>query len=750
MSKQHNFIKSRTKASVKILSAVTVLAMLCSCGRESSKATKVYILPDDMEIIQSGQVAENSNYIMNWDDSYKSVTITEKSSGCRWSTIPYDTETESVDGYAKVNIHSPITISYIEDQSNDMKSMGAYQGAINKSTVSCKTIENGVRVTFYYDALGITVPVEYFLEDDGFSARIPIEDIEENGNKVYSISLLPFFAAVKNNPNSYLFVPSGSGALIYTDSQTKQAGTYSESVYGDDAVTSVTSCISDNYGAKLPVYGVRDALNQKGIFAVITSGAESAKIEAQAASIDIGYSSVYATLLLRGSDYVTVTDISGIGENVANYSENVVDIDYFTVKYFLISEASKSDYNGMAEIYRFYLSNNNMLKSSEQTSDYYLNILGGMRVKNMFLGIPYHTTYSATSLEQALEITKEAIAESGNIPIIKLQGYGDYGVDVGKIAGGYKISSKFGSKKDLNSLLNFAKENSVELFIDFDVLRYSRSSSGCSNSDAASTVNLTGGTSGYCDVSSNIIRKDYSEFGFIKRSALSSIVNKLVEKASKLSIDGISLSTLSSVAYSDYSDGEYTVKSHMARDVSEIIDNVNNSGYKTAVAMANAYAAGKADCILGTPEKSSSYDIIDVEIPFYQMVFKGSVPLYSSEINISANSRRSFLQALKTGQGLGFSVCSEYEVDMMTLAHSAFAGSQWQDIKTNVISMIKEASPFLCSVRNEQVVSYNILTSTLTSTKFSNGCVIYVNLGQTPVNTPLGLVESMGFIYGKE
>lgn len=752
MRRFKRYINMRFSSASRVLSLLIVMLMLSGCGNEAAvKLTKKYSLPKTQAVLSSGEVAENPNYSMYWDDTYKSVTITEKSSGKKWSTIPYDTKKQEVGGYARVNLHSPITIWYIEENGNQIKSMGGFQGSINKETVSCEKTENGIRVTYYFDTLSISVPVEYVLEPDGFLARIPIKDIEENENLVYSISLLPFFVATENSKDSYLFVPSGSGALIYTDAESKSWGTYSESVYGDDAITTVYADVSSDYGIKLPIYGVKDSLNKKGCLAVITSGAESAKIEAQAADTEIGYSSSYATFLLRGYDYVTISDISGKGSNVEKYSDSIVDIDYFAVKYLLISDEKNTDYNGMAHIYRDYLIKNGQLKESQTESNYYFNILGGARVQEMFLGIPYNTTASATTLNVAYEIIKEAEEKCGKMPSVQLKGFGDYGLDIGKIAGGFDISSEFGSNKDLKKITEYVENGGAELYMDFDVLRFSSSSSGASTMfDAAATANFTSGMTGGYDAASNKMREDYPEVGFIKRSKLLSVVEKLTDKAHKLSIKGISLGSLSNIAYSDYSSNGYVVKTGMSKDAIKGFETVKNAGFKTASSMANLYVAGISNAIFGTPHSSSKYDILDIDIPFYQMVFKGYVPIYSSEINLSSNQRKYFLEALKTGQGLGFSVCGDYEMDFITGENSALAGSVWKDVKADIYSMVKESAEFLDDVQKESVVGYEILDKNFSRTEFSNGTVVYVNTSDTAKDTPFGQVEGNDFLYGKE
>ena len=65
------------------------------------------------------------------------------------------------------------------------------------------------------DSAGFMVPIEYSLTEDGFSARILTDLIEETSDeyKLQSIDLLEYFASVRTS-EGYFLVPDGSGAIV--------------------------------------------------------------------------------------------------------------------------------------------------------------------------------------------------------------------------------------------------------------------------------------------------------------------------------------------------------------------------------------------------------------------------------------------------------------------------------------------------------------------------------------------------------
>ena len=97
----------------------------------------------------------------------------------------------------------------------------------------------------------------------------------EGDNKVYSIALSPFFCSVSNgSSDGYLFVPSGSGALIKPHEWEADVGyTCSYPVYGEDGQLKNTnnSGITNSQPVRLPVYGAADG--NRGVRAIIEKGA---------------------------------------------------------------------------------------------------------------------------------------------------------------------------------------------------------------------------------------------------------------------------------------------------------------------------------------------------------------------------------------------------------------------------------------------------------------------------------------------
>lgn len=113
----------------KMLSvSIALLLVVLSLGGCSSKENNVlyYKSFSDMSV-ESGTVAENNAFSLDWDNDKKCVLLNDKISGKIWSSIPYDYYTmKDPEGVALVRMHSPIILKYSESNTLQTKIVYAY------------------------------------------------------------------------------------------------------------------------------------------------------------------------------------------------------------------------------------------------------------------------------------------------------------------------------------------------------------------------------------------------------------------------------------------------------------------------------------------------------------------------------------------------------------------------------------------------------------------------------------------------
>lgn len=686
-------------------------------------------------------VSENSKYILAYNSNKATVVLTDKSSGKEWSSMPTEAA-DGLNGRAAVTMGSPIYVEYLTAGSDMLNTAYASTSSINEGLFNAKLEKDSVTITYYLDEFEISVPVEYRLTSDGLVVSIDPKKIKEGKNTVFSISLMPFLCSAKNDTeNSYLFVPSGSGAIMKTDVRTEGVRTFSGEVFGLDKSRENKIRTSNTIGIKLPVFGAK--YGDYAIFAEITDGESQSFIEAQAGDEAIGYSSVYPRFYIRGYDYIeTKSNRSGITKQLKiadSLSENVA----FSVTYHPLN-GEKASYSGMAEYYRRHISH----KKSDD-SICILEAVGGIRTTRSFFGIPYSTELVLTEFDDLKNIIKSFSDDLSERDIqLVLSGFGKGLATGGQIASNFEISPKLGGVNAFKSLQNVVKDNVKNIYIDYDVVNFSKSSKGFSTGkDAAKSVS---GIRAYQYTISPFLgsSNENAEISYLLKTDL---LNKATGKLIGLIPNtGIGLSSLSNTAYSDYSNNTRYSRKTIKNKVSGIIEKISKIGVPTMGSSANSYAAENLDLIKDVPMWSDEYNCFDRSVPFYAMVYKGHTAISATALNASSNERLEFLKSLESGMALKYTVISDYDTECIKHYEYPYAEIVYKDDAELIKSQIAEAKDFLVAVLNTEIKQNTELANGVSVTEFSNGCRIIVNYNENPCDTEYGRVDGRRFIWERQ
>ncbi len=727
------------KRFISILLVLSVILSCAACSTEQPRKIGRYTSKIVVNSVDSSVVAENDNYAMRWDSEKACILIEDKNSGYVWSTIPNDFYNGTPAG-ARANtlLSSPIKISYVGSPNNTLKTVNG-SSVFEDGIITAKKVKNGIQVGYFFNSVEISIPVIYKLYDDHFTVTVDPKGILENANKVYQVEIAPFLTAIpqSKDKDNYLFVPSGSGALMYADERDGSERLYQEKVYGEDLSAFKDHINSNYYKTALPVFGVNRGENS--LFAIVEKGAASCEIKASAGDATIGYSNVCAAFCVRGQSTEVVKMAQYGSKRVNTYSDGLID-GQCTVAFYPLS-GKQSGYSGMAECYRNYLVNRYKINENTADSPLYLQILGGALTTESFVGIPYEKLEVATTVKEANDIVSDVIESTGIKPVVQLKGFGQSGVDVGKIGGGFKLSSNLGSWKEIEALNKLC-----EVYFDFDLLRFKKSGAGFSTiSNSAKAEN--GGTAYqyYYDVAAGNRVEEKGRYRLLSRNQISKALDKALKTVKNREISGISLSTISNMAYSDYKSPDYYAKGNLDAQASNLFTKAHSKN-KVMTSNANAYAAANSNHIISTPSNDSAFVTLDATVPFYRMVFKGIVSMSSEPINTSANPRTELLKAAETGCGLLYTVTGKHS-SKFRLSDSSLALSVYSDNKAKIETDCKELSEFLSKVSNTKIKKHTILSEGVNETVFENGVTVIVNYTDKKVKTDLGIVAPEGFVY---
>ena len=758
-------MKNITRKVCSFVCVILCLALLllgAGCGEKSAALLK-FNMPEKFDQYKTSCVAENDRYSLIWNAESERVILYDRIMDCEWSYVPYESLNSSYNEEGdEATIHprleSPITVNYYATSTLIDNETNASAQSINKGTYTMKPINNGVEITYYFEKFEFTVPVAFILREDGVDISVDPTRIEENSKYcISSIVIAPFFCSIANEnagkDGHYIFYPSGSGTLLYPTYTGDEGISTSESVFGEDLNIEKEEMLTPTETIRMPVFGV---VNQdKGVCAIIKSGAECAYLNTRIGQKLTGYSYVGAEFKIRGYQEAIQTLFSTSVVKTNIYADGFSP-DTLTVGFYPLYN-EEATYANMANIYRDYL--RDIGSFSESGSDdrlLNLKIVGGIETKKFNFGIPSTAMLTATTVNQAKDMVSEIKDLTGASMNVNLVGFGQSGNDIGVIAGNYKLNSAFGKKKDMQALAELCKTQGTNLYMNFDMVRFSSSGGGLSS--AFGKANSTTGsfsTKTYYSINFRTQNSDLRSYYLASRAKFGEIAEKIEKGADKLGLSGVSLDTLTSLVYSDYSDRAYYAGANFANQVTDVIDTFRENGYKVAGSDANYFAAANCDHVYDVPTSSSKYRNYSVDVPFYEMVFKGYVSMSGTSLNLATNKNTTLLKAVESGSGLQYTLVGSYDTQLITSGQNVFYGSLYWDeaiergVKTDIVETVAAYKDYFEQVKNAEIIDHKVINDDVRLTVFNNGVSVYVNYGDKDYAAAEGAVTAGGYLVVK-
>ncbi|MBR4762081.1 MAG: hypothetical protein IK086_05545 [Clostridia bacterium] len=722
-----------------LLVFVLATACLAGCGNDN---LQVYDVDAEILSVQSGVIAENDKLELSWSDELKCVMLKNKETGKVWSNIPYD-EIKKQNPFATLTIRTLDMQSY---QWDVITSKGAYEN----NRISCERIDNGVRVTYYYDDMKISVPVDYTLRADSLLLSIDGSKIIEGDEqyRVYYVSPAEYFCSVPQaETDAYILAPNGTGSIVNTTSLPdgkRKFDDFSRNV----AALSTTKPVDPSDESRFQVFGIKD--KQDALLGIGEDTAGTLGVHMLAGERTSNYSSIYPIYYFVDRDDVKGrAERSGDISQLSERTDSVVSVGFYPLS------GDDADYNGMAKRYRKYLTDSGYMKKDTSkvdfSSPYAVTLLGGVKTTESVAGVPVTSIKAMTTFASAQSIISDITAATGQKPVVRLSGYGKSGINTGEIAGGYGFASALGKDSDRKALEKYCRDNNISLYTQFELIRYAESGSGFSYSfDAAQTATLHAAEENGLIIplrqyDSNTVSR------LLARSKLSTAVDKLISFINEDSISGVNLTSLGTITYSDYSSGKkYAATTGMDGDSKEYITRIINSGHKVSGSQSTYFAAGLIDAVLDSPLESSGKYQVETDIPFYQMVFSGITPLYSASINDDSNPKRKIMLAAASGTGLGFAVIEQFDKSYMQDNVYSLYSCVYSKNKDYITETVKNYASVYSAVAGCAIDRYDMIDKNISKTTFENGVVIYANHSSAPVKSPVGDFEGYGFKMGRE
>lgn len=546
--------------------------------------------------------------------------------------------------------------------------------------------------------------LEYTLDELGMSVRCNAGNIrfDSSSYKLSNVVLLPFAGAANVNNDGYVFSPDGSGSLInFEDIRGTEFKTVG-SLYGQDyAFHTITGANKEIM--RLPVFGMVEIVKDQytteeevteidpetgeeitkiekvkhdlkiGYMSVIETGDSLAKITVENGGSKHMFSSVYTSFNPRPKDSYVINDGLSVNESNAMWtveSKRKYTGDY-RLRYFILTE--DISYSEMANKYRNYLIEKEAIKKLEKTEDdipLYIETLGALEVLRPILGVPVLKKIDLTSFESTIKMLKRFRdkADITNIKL-KLSGWANEGL-VPLVPNGVKVEKVLGGEEGFYSLIEYAKQNNITIYPDFDFVYAANEKAfdGFSfNNDLTKTIDERAAWKKAYDP----ITQSYQYVGLavITPNVMDKFYTNTYEEYKKFNVGAISAFTLGESLSSDFNQDDPLHREDSKTLVSKLLEKMQQDNGKIMVSGGNAYVLPYVSDILNLPLDDSRYKYSSASIPFMGMVLHGYKSYSGSAINLAGDYKYTLLKTIESGASPYFIIATDNTSELKDWNH---------------------------------------------------------------------------------
>ena len=658
--------------------------------------------------------------------------------GVEWYSNPVDRQTAPLPA-KKPMINSQIHVEFF-DVKNKVPPAGDfnnYGDSIRVGGMSYELLKDGsgVKFTFAFPTANVIIPVQYSIVDGAFQAEVVTNEIQRIGDNAYevvNIKLLPYFGAANDKTDGELLVPDGSGALIKFNNGKNHPGInfYNSQVYGRNITLDQTKAEPVREQVNLPIFGSKwegkYGNPDSAFLGVIISGDASANIVASTSGKQSSYNTIHATANMTEYTHKKVEGgvLAGNATNIMAISDNQMNKQNFAVRYYFLS-GEKASYVGMAEQYRTHLEAVNQLKKTALADKKYLvlDLVGAVSIEKYVFGIMQPVVTPLTTYNDVVTIVKELKAEGVNNLVINYIGALDGGLN-NMMFSSVKTESILGSDKDFRAMIDYLKQEGVLFFLESNPVDLYNTGHGYDN-NAHSAKTFYNGYAFQYNYVLDSEQKTKERWHILHPALIAEFVDKYATSAQSEQIGNISLDRLGNVLYTDYADDvPSTTRSHSLAFWKEALRIADEKSDNLLVHGGNAYTLAYADIVSDVANASSDYDMEDVAVPFYQIVFQGGTVLAPTGFNMSVDYERELLRVLENGTNLKYNLIYGDVDQLVGTEYNTMVSYSYTRWKEKIVAQYKTLQDATAQFAGKNIIGHQILAEDVTMTEYENGKVI--------------------------
>ncbi len=696
----------------------------------------------EIELVGYEQVAQSGDLTMfaNRENGY--FYLENAVTGKQWHSVPIDVEYDEVSKGASTRgaVRSQLIIGYVNR--SEMATVEYAQEANSNSdcigegglAVNFDAVENGMRVDYHFPAVGITVPVEYKLEDGDFYATVLVDEIKEEaveGNEyiLIDITLLPAFGAGNWETEGYLFVPDGCGALVEFNNGIQLSSNYKSMIYGSDMSIVPETQVTYTENIRLPVFGT--VIGEDALMGIVTVGDATSSITLINGHARCGYNAVSSIFHYR----VMQAQYNLFNKRKVNLvAEPEYGLSTYEVRYSTLT-GEDADYIGMATKYREYLIEEKGLTKQGSTPTFHLDAVGAFEQAATFLGIiPYTERVALTTYDECVEMLKD-LQEAGLEDItLKYIGWSNNGIENVKLPKAVKALSVLGGKSDLSALQTYTATEGITFYPEVDLMRFQKSGNGVSIQK--NSIRTIFGKTTYQPkfmLSTYVTQLGSDTTALLSPEKLSWAGNRYLTSLQKQGMSAVSLSTMGEYCYSNFYAKNEQYRSQFPTFVAETLQPYKDAGVSMSFDGGNAYVLPYASLITNVPTHSSGYDIFAEDVPFYQAVLHGYIPYTTESLPQTADPEAAYLAAVETGTELAYIGIHEQASELFDTEYNNLYGSTYTLWIEKAVAQYKEYMPLLEKIYDKVIVDHREIADDVYMTEYEDGTQVIVNYNDEAV-----------------
>ncbi len=554
--------------------------------------------------------------------------------------------------------------------------------------------------------------LEYSIDDDGnLDVRLPANGIrfDETVYSLSNISILPYFGAGATDDNGEIFIPDGSGAVIYPSEFKGESITLTNTIYGQDYAYQKVSGAHQEI-MHLPVYGLvhnnvevtetvvselddvevtdeetglttlekqmvdkvytEETDTKVGFLAIINEGDSLATITAENGGALHQYFTAFTSFAPRPKDSYSLADtVSGGG--VYTVVSDRKYTDSYRIKYVMLNDDTVAEekaldnhytasYVGMAHAYRDYLESTGIiekLKGDEINDDIplFIESFGAIDTTKRIASIPVNVKTALTTFDD-LKTMSEQLNEKGIKNInYKLSGFTNGGM-VSTVPYKVEFVKAVGGNNGFKDFLAYAADNGILVFPDFDFTYFKKAAyfDGISNKNLVKTMDDRYSSKRvYESTMQSYVKTDTLA---ISPNSFGYLYDGFSKNFSKFNPISISVATLGSDLNSDFSKKNPSNREDSKTAVKDVLAEIKNDYTNVLSDAGNAYSLEYADNFLNVPLDSSNYIQTSVSVPFMGMVLHGYKNFTGTAVNMAGDIKYQVLKSIENGASVYFTL----------------------------------------------------------------------------------------------